>query len=138
MRKMSAADLKAQAYIICKYIAMGDVPFTEAIPFFFPPCHAAWIVNLIRNNPHVQPDQFTEQLVGWANGEVRSESALALEQLIAGTVTQGSESAPLYAQRFINLVQHLPDTNPQYKCQHYIAGLNPALKSRCCLTRDNQ
>lgn len=140
LRTLSVADLKAQAYIICKYIAMGDVPFADAIPFFFPPCHASWIVNLVRSEPDIQPEQMVNELVGWAAGDVRPESAIALEQLIAGKTTQGTESAPLYAQRFLNVLRNLPensDKNMRYLCQHYIAGLNPELRALCCLTRDD-
>ena len=98
----------------------------------------AWSNELIRASPHISPNAYVREFISRWTGEVRQQSILALEDLIAHRVVQGEDSAAVYAERFRAKVRHLPDESPISLCKHYIMGLNAQLQQRCCLDREGR
>jgi hypothetical protein len=80
--------------------------------------------------------RFTDAMVHFCTGEVRSDATIALEKLMSHTVTQGNDPVATYAQRF-NVVARMAAidmTNAFTQaslCQHFLHGLVPALRARC-------
>lgn len=132
------SELRAHIAIVFAYMDRVGADFHSTIVFWFTMKHVAWIHNLLRSCPGLTRDDFTQELVRYCTGQVRSESVLALESLIKDQITQGSSSTAEYAQRFLNVVRLLPDESQASLCHYYVKGLTPALRSRTCLTRDNQ
>ena len=71
-------------------------------------------------------------------GEVRPPEVIALHELMAGTVTQGSDPVPKYAERFYQRSRRLNGETQISLCIFFQSGLKPELRALCCMDRNNK
>lgn len=136
---MSPADIRTRMERIFIHMQRRRASLSELPDWFhYTSGMTTWVVNLLAARPSITTEAFTTSLVSYCTGQVRPQSVLALEQLITGQITQGSDSAPQYASRFLNIARVLPNETQDSLCKHYITGLTPALRVRSCLTRENK
>ena len=70
-------------------------------------------------------------------GDVRPLHVVALHELHAGKITQGALPVAKYSERFHQRSRQLPGESQSSLCLHFLNGLKPELRARCCLDRDN-
>ena len=80
---------------------------------------------------------FTEAFLQSVNSDVRPLNVVALHDLIEGKVTQGMSPVAKYNEQFHQKARLLPNESQESLCFHYLRGLTPELRSRCCLDRNN-
>ena len=81
-------------------------------------------------------NEFISALVVFVTGEVRPRSVIALQEIMGHQITQGSDSAAQYSERFYQrsrLLSHIP---PVVLCHHFIHGLRADLQKICCVDRE--
>ena len=83
------------------------------------------------------PAHFKAEFIRSFTGEVRPASVIALHELMAGKVTQGSEPIAKYAERFYQRARRLPKESPQTLCLYFLNGLKPELRGLCCMDHQN-
>ena len=82
-------------------------------------------------------EAFTEAFLQSVNSDVRPLDVVALHDLIEGKVTQGMSPVAKYNEHFHQKARLLPNESQESLCFHYLKGLTPELRSRCCLDRNN-
>ena len=81
----------------------------------------------------------TDAFLQYATGEVRTDAAIALDKLLKGEITQKSDHAGAYAQRFTVVAKtatgvEFPNLFTQAMlCARYLAGLNIDLRAKCAV-----
>lgn len=111
------ADPEARAFVNTHFAQLKSQGWMEGMPF--------------------DGAAFTEAFLQSVNSDVRPLSVVALHDLIEGKVTQGSNPVAKYNEHFHQRARLLPHESQQSLCLHYLNGLTPELRTRCCLDRNN-
>jgi hypothetical protein len=69
---------------------------------------------------------------------VRSRESIALEEILSGSIVQGSLPAAMYAEKFYSRSRILTQESQSSLCHHFLRGLRPELRPLCCLDQNNQ
>jgi Retrotransposon gag protein len=100
------------------------------------PMGLQWLHGLMTSNPNESHWTYmmlrTEFLRRFA-GQVRPESATNFEKLMKGRVRMNDDSVDVYAERFNDVIRHVPHLGMNAQCQLYIRGLTRELQSKCCV-----
>jgi hypothetical protein len=86
--------------------------------------------------PHNFDGPFLKMLSQLITGEVRSVAILALSELLSGTLIQGTQPSAKYAELFMIRARSLPNESQAMLCHCFITGLDPELRSLCCMDRE--
>lgn len=92
----------------------------------------AWLHALLPTRAVWTSEAIKEAFMRRFGGQVRTPRAIALQKLMSRGVTQGTDSVPVYSERFLVLARPCTDMSPAALCHAYIQGLNAYLKQRCC------
>lgn len=79
---------------------------------------------------------FIKDVIRFVNGEVRSSSVLALQEILSRSIVQGSDPASRYAERFFVKARLVPSESQTSLCHHFLAGLKSELRGLCFLDRE--
>ena len=83
-------------------------------------------------------EDFIQAFLAAVSGDVRPGDVIALDELHAGKVTQGSDPVAKYNERFLQRSRQLRGESQMNLCRFYLSGLSPDLREKCCLDRDNK
>jgi hypothetical protein len=125
---------------IFQHLRHQDEAPSRFVAFVEDPAAKMWVDSYFKE--HITQSTFLEEAFLSAfdhliSGEVRSFYAIALGELLAGAIKQGSDPAAQYAERFFQRSRVLVGESQASLCGHFVAGLNPELRGLCCLDRDN-
>jgi len=131
------------AQIFMYILEMTPAMYPQSITFFIEHSESlkwnnSWFEVLTQSGGVWDESNYIEAYTHFLSGEVRAPAVVALEEILGGKVQQGSEAAGRYAQRFFARSRLLLNESQQSLCKHFILGLKPELRVKCCLDRDNK
>ena len=99
--------------------------------------HTTFFDELKTSGGQFDPKVYIAKFISAFTGDVRPLDVVALHELHAGVITQGALPVAKYSERFHQRSRQLPGESQSSLCLHFLNGLKPELRARCCLDRDN-